>query len=891
MTPLLSPVIVPPRVARLAVPLIATIALLLGLVSPARAAGSTVSGTVVADASGAGVADAWVTLEKRRQNGSEVEWIYEASELTASNGTYSMEGISAGTYRVTADEETWDSARVGYLRTSSAAFVVGTSGATAPDVRLPIGGKITGTVARAGGTPGATFVSAYQERENRWLAVSSTSADPVTGAYALVGLETGVYRLVFADGRYPATHVSQAWPNQPTVERGQSFTVTRGQTTADKNATLALGGSITGTVTADGSGKSLSLIQVTAYAQRTSSTGATRWAEVSSSYTDADGQYSVPGLTTGAYHLRFRDQDSGAPGGRPLYDTEFYQDKTTQEASNQINVTLGAESSGTNASLGLRGSISGTISTAEGTPLAGGTVKVYAYEEYYYDDVDEVGGYWREVGTTSADSTGVYELVGVTSGARRVQFTDPKGDYLREFFRDASTVQTANDVGVSPGRATTDVNATLARAGSISGIVTAGGGTTPTACVFVYRKVTQDGVARFRRVYDVRQTTGAGGSYTVKGLEPGTYTLRFDDCGGDGLLRQYWGNVRRVADATGFDVPAGQPVTGKDVTMIKGASISGTVTGSGTTSIDRRVAVVDAASGTVVRTTSIDDDGTYSITGLTPGSYKVEFARLSGLATSAASFFENIAEQLGLTSAKPISLPSGGDKANVNATLAAGGHITGRLVNASGQPLSGFQMHAYTDDRTLVTRAAVTDADGVFDIAGLTTGSYKVVANLGGRGALKPGYFTGPAELAESSVAATPVAVTVGSVRALSGNVVLGATPPPVVGPPSPPPSVPSGPSAPPAIVKVASSIKVSAKGAKKKATLTVTVRAAGVTPTGKITIKLGSKTLKTVTLRNGRAKVVLKKQKKGKRSYKIVYGGDSRVKNKTAVTKKVTVK
>ncbi len=92
------------------------------------------------------------------------------------------------------------------------------------------------------------------------------------------------------------------------------------------------------------------------------------------------------------------------------------------------------------------------------------------------------------------------------------------------------------------------------------------------------------------------------------------------------------------------------------------------------------------------------------------------------------------------------------------------------------------------------------------------------------------------------------------------------------------------------AAVKVAPSMSVSGKGAKKKATLTITVKATGVVPTGRVTIKLGSKTLKTVTLKSGKASVTLTKQKKGNRKYTIIYGGDAKVLAKT-VTKTVKVK
>lgn len=92
------------------------------------------------------------------------------------------------------------------------------------------------------------------------------------------------------------------------------------------------------------------------------------------------------------------------------------------------------------------------------------------------------------------------------------------------------------------------------------------------------------------------------------------------------------------------------------------------------------------------------------------------------------------------------------------------------------------------------------------------------------------------------------------------------------------------------AVPKKSASVQVSARSAKKKATFTVTVKASGVTPTGKVTVKLGTKSLKTVKLKNGKATIKVTRQKKGSRTYRIVYSGDERVATKS-VARKVKIK
>ncbi|HTY72714.1 MAG TPA: Ig-like domain-containing protein [Actinomycetes bacterium] len=60
---------------------------------------------------------------------------------------------------------------------------------------------------------------------------------------------------------------------------------------------------------------------------------------------------------------------------------------------------------------------------------------------------------------------------------------------------------------------------------------------------------------------------------------------------------------------------------------------------------------------------------------------------------------------------------------------------------------------------------------------------------------------------------------------------------------------------------------------------LTITVTATGVVPTGRVTIKDGTKTLKTLTLSKGKATYTLSKLKKGKHSITATYAGSTTVK------------
>ena len=74
-----------------------------------------------------------------------------------------------------------------------------------------------------------------------------------------------------------------------------------------------------------------------------------------------------------------------------------------------------------------------------------------------------------------------------------------------------------------------------------------------------------------------------------------------------------------------------------------------------------------------------------------------------------------------------------------------------------------------------------------------------------------------------------------------------------------------------------------------KVATVKVTVKATGVTPTGKVVIKDGKKVLKTVVLKSGKATVKLPKLKAGKHKIVVSYSGSSTVNAKASAAKTIT--
>ncbi|MBO0724723.1 MAG: carboxypeptidase regulatory-like domain-containing protein [Blastocatellia bacterium] len=134
--------------------------------------------------------------------------------------------------------------------------------------------------------------------------------------------------------------------------------------------------------------------------------------------------------------------------------------------------------------------------------------------------------------------------------------------------------------------------------------------------------------------------------------------------------------------------------------------------------------------------TSADDDGFFEFEGLAPASYAIS-ASAPGFITPP------VVDEAG------PGVYRAGDVANI--TLVRGGVITGKVVNASGNPLTGVSVNAIRvggldgedDDQAVFQgfgRAWRTDDRGVYRIYGLVPGSYIIQAGQTGQ----PGQFGGP---------------------------------------------------------------------------------------------------------------------------------------------------
>ncbi|MBS2936167.1 carboxypeptidase regulatory-like domain-containing protein [Nocardioides sp. J2M5] len=400
-----------------------------------------VTGSVSGDG-GAPLADVAVTAYRHTYPWTATSWEALGETVTAADGTYDLGGLSGGTYRIGFDDTTqtylpefWDDAATVAAGTD---VVVREDQDTAiGDARLARGASIAGTVTGSGGVLADARVTAYayDEAGGWWEPVSSTWTDE-SGDYRLGGLVADTYRVGFRSR--DTGHLEEFWDDAATVEDATSIPVAAGADVPDTDADLALGGRITGQVTAPG-GAPIADAWVAVFQDR----GDWGWEPVSDAYTDETGAFDASGLPTGEYVVWFESWTGD-------YLDEYWDDAHSFETATRISVTAGATVADTDAELAPSASISGTVTA----PLPLWDVQVSAYEQ--------VDGEWQRVSSTWVQEDGRYDLRGIDGGTYRLRFRDWSDQLRTEFWDDQPSVELAHDITVAAAGSVTGRDAALA---------------------------------------------------------------------------------------------------------------------------------------------------------------------------------------------------------------------------------------------------------------------------------------------------------------------------------------------------------------------------------------------------------------------------------------------
>jgi hypothetical protein len=397
--------------------------------------------------------------------------------------------------------------------------------------------------------------------------------------------------------------------------------------------------------------------------------------------TNASGQYSLT-VNPGSYHLLAYD-----PSG--VYATSYYADAESFETSEVLNVS--GNLTNINFALVKAGYFAGTVTSSNGTPLAGITVAAY-------------NGNGTRRGFTQTDSAGHYVLP-VPPGRYALAAFDTTLKYATTFFNNRESFSGAELLTVSEAQ-TTLANFALPEAVTISGTVTSSNGA-PLANIVVSAYSNSGTV--------VGTTTDASGHYQLL-LRSGAYRLVFSDPN-DVYASVYYPNAPSFAASSVVTAPA----SGVNVTMALAGHLTGTVTTSGGAPLTNVIVAAYNLDGSV-RVATFAVNGQYSLV-VPPGTYKIVAFDLSGqYANGYLNGAVSFDTEQGVTVAASQTIPG------LNLTMAVAGTVSGTVLDASsGAALGNILIDAYDANGFQIARVT-SSATGAFAFA-LPPGTYKFVAS------------------------------------------------------------------------------------------------------------------------------------------------------------------
>jgi len=500
--------------------------------------GAAISGTVT-DSRGRKLTGICVIAFAANQAGGFEQFAF------SKHGSYYVAGLTPGQYQVDfgcggspryADQ--WfpnapDQASAGLI----SAPVGQTSGVSAV---LRPGGSITGVVRRSSGKPLAgVCVSAFSTRDrtaDTVVVVGGFGLGPASnsrGIYRISGLAAGRYLVEFSQCNSNPRFASQWYRGRASQRLATPATVRSNATTAGIDATMRLGGSVTGRVV-DYGGKPLRNMCAFAYNPGTGQFGFAS--------TGQAGTYAIHGLATGSYTV------SISPCNLAV---------NLVAVTKHIKVNASHTTRRVNARLFPGGSASGVVTVAgSATPVA------YACVEFISANPANPGGF----GFTGAD--GRYRATGMAPGSYQVYIGDPacdlgSSDLAPQWYNDQPTRATASKVTITVGHTTTGIDAALQTDGTITGTVL-GPSSKPLSGACVTAMPLAAGSV------PVVAVSGKSGGFTLTEMLPGRYKVEFSSgCGATGYRTQWWKDVGSRQHATPIKVSAAQTVTGVNATMTR----------------------------------------------------------------------------------------------------------------------------------------------------------------------------------------------------------------------------------------------------------------------------------------------------------------------------------
>ncbi len=794
--------------------------------------GGSISGNVIAAQDGALLTG--ISVSAYAVEGTDDNVVSFGNAVTDNNGDYMINGLPTGSYYVcySTTGASGGSSATGYIGecysgapwymdpqdipNSGATTVAVATGSTTTDIDAALvpGGEITGTVTGSSSDPLAGVEVVAYGINSSFTTATVTGAD---GSYTLRGLPTGTagweYDVCFDasgvttgsstgyaaqcynDVPWDAYYVPRGYP--PAANSSNYTLVTPGAITPDIDAALAPAGVISGAVVFGSTG-ALSGVTVDVFDSNGYFEGST--------ITAADGSYQIIGLGTGSYAVCFEsrselgtDYSTGSVGqctGDVSWDGSHNSEGEPPSPPENVTDVQVTDGSTTIANGLTGGTISGTVTDTSSEPLQDVTVDAFTNTGAFEGSaITGASGYYSLIGVPPGQYDICFDVSGTTGGSSTTGYVS--ACYTSAPWYGASNLSGppsgsgAVAVAVTDG-STETADMAITPGGEISGTVT-DGSSGPLQGVAV-DVVSTDG----SRSPQVPVSTSAIGTYVITDLPAGGYAVCFGASyinGGSsttGYLDQCYsgipwdGSAAGIAGGTSVAVTAGATTSQVDATLSPAAAISGTVTDLSSAPLQNSGVYVYDASGDRVGWADTAADGTYTVVGLTAGTYRVCFDTSDASAVSTGAYVDQCyadvvwgdGEPFGDVEFAPsvpaaaagVSVVAGSTTAGVSAQLSVFGTITGKVTDTTSEPLTDVVIDVVAASGTGSFSTGATDPDGEYTASYLLPGSYDVCFDTTGAtggessdGYLDECYSGAPwdGELADVT-GATPVTITSG---------------------------------------------------------------------------------------------------------------------------------
>lgn len=490
--------------------------------------------------------------------------------------------------------------------------------------------------------------------------------------------------------------------------------------------------------------------------------------------TDASGNYeiSVPydtNLTNNAslttkYKLYF-----SASGANSPYKSRWYASASLTDSylsADSLPITSAAKTQIIDVSLPVGKSIRGVARTTSGQPIVGARVTAMLYSDNFWGPMGVRG--------TVTGSDGSYFIGGLEPGRYTVQGSHPEygTQWLGGGGRDSATEftiasgdsgATGKDLAFSPGN-------------TLSGTITLPGSDTAQVCVSAY-KVSESTMGWG----DITQTRCfvAPGNWSLNGIQPGDYKVRFDVRDGD-YKSKFYGDTIDFSAATTITVGQSnfsdintslEPSKSISLKLMDGG-------GSGVTNVCVIAYKLDDSYWGGKRwysQTCTSDSGKYKLRGIDPGDYKIEVITQG---TDLRGGFYSEAGKLTTEAATSIVPVQASDThLDLGVSTLYAGPLISLVLNSSGTPVPGVCVSAYrvidTSGWGPFAGSACSASNGSLALRGLPEGTYQIQVNATGNhrgGWLTSGNTTSKNIGNARQITLSEAAITVGTVSLTVGS-------------------------------------------------------------------------------------------------------------------------